>query len=118
MKFNAIEPFIPSGTRFEESKELFVALGFQITWDGGDYIGFERDTCKFILQRYDNKELAENLMIRLSVSNLDEFWQEINAKELDKKFDIKLKEPTQFPYGREVHLLDLAGVCWHIAEGE
>ncbi len=116
MKFNSIEPFIPSGSRFEESKALFVELGFQITWDGGDYIGFERDTCKFILQRYENKEMAENLMIRLTVSNLDEFWQKINAKNLDKKFGIKLQAPTEFPYGREVNLIDIAGVCWHIGE--
>jgi hypothetical protein len=26
----------------------------------------------------------------------------------------RLKPPTDFPWGREVHFIDLAGVCWHV----
>src|SRR5882672_6166788 len=113
MKFTSIQPFVPSGSDFEASKNLFIELGFEIRWEGGGYIGFERDGCQFILQDFNDKKFAENLMIRISVSDLDEFWKEITRKELGRKFAVKLREPTQFPYGREVHLIDLAGVCWH-----
>ena len=115
MTFNSIEPFIPSGSDFEGSKQLFLALGFHIRWEAGGYIGFQRDDCKFILQKYEDRTFAENLMMRIEVSDLDAFWQELIQKELRKGFGIKLKEPTMFPYGREVHLIDLAGVCWHFA---
>ena len=35
MKFISLQPFVPSGKEFQKSKELFVALGFKINWDGG-----------------------------------------------------------------------------------
>ena len=115
MKFNSIEPFIPSGSDFKKSRDLFLEIGFKINWEAEGLIGFQRDGCKFILQNFNDPHFAENLMIRMTVSNLDEFWKEICMKDLDKRFNIKLKEPTNFPYGREMHLIDIAGVCWHIA---
>ncbi|MEO6254484.1 MAG: hypothetical protein ABIO79_14320 [Ferruginibacter sp.] len=116
MKFLSLEPFIPSGKNFEGSKQLFIGLGFSIIWDAGDYIGFERDGCKFILQRYNNDEFAQNLMISVKVSNADEFWNFVNDNKLVEKFGIKLGQPTQQPYGIEVNIIDMAGVCWHFVE--
>jgi len=49
-------------------------------------------------------------MIRVTVDDLDEFWREISEKKLTEKFAVKLDEPTNFPYGREIHLIDIAGV--------
>ena len=116
MKFLSLEPFVPSGSDFKKSRELFEEIGFRINWDAGDYIGFEKDGCKFILQKYDNKEFAENLMISVKVSNADEFWTMITTKKLPEKFGIRIAEPRQQPYGKEVNLIDLAGVCWHFVE--
>jgi hypothetical protein len=116
MKFLSLEPFIPSGTNFERSKSLFQELGFKINWDAGDYVGFERDECKFILQKYDNEEFAQNLMINVRVSNAEEFWKFVVEKKLPEKFGIKIEKPRQQPYGKEVNLIDIAGVCWHFVE--
>jgi hypothetical protein len=116
MKFISLEPFVPSGSDFESSKQLFQELGFRINWDGGDYIGFQRDDCKFILQKFNNKEFAENFMISVRISNADEFWKQVNEKQLPQKFGIRIKEPTLQPYGKEVNIIDLAGVCWHFVE--
>ena len=116
MQFLALQPFVPSGSDFEKSKQLFVALGFKINWDAGDYAGFERDGCKFILQKFDNKPFAENFMISVNVSNAQEFWNEVNEKQLVQKFGISVNEPTEMPYGKEVNMIDLAGVCWHFVE--
>lgn len=116
MKFLSLEPFIPSGEKFEQSKLLFQELGFSIIWDAGDYIGFEKDSCKFTLQHYTNKEFAENLMITIRVSDVTEFWQLVTDKKLVEKFGIKLGKPTQQSYGKEVNVIDIAGVCWHFVE--
>ncbi len=116
MKFLSLEPFIPSGKNFEASKQLFLGLGFAITWDAGDYIGFERDGCKFILQKYDNEEFAQNLMISIKVSNAQEFWNFVNENKLVEKFGIKIAPPARQPYGIEVNIIDIAGVCWHFVE--
>lgn len=116
MKFLSLEPFIPSGSNFESSKQLFVALGFNISWDAGDYIGFERDGCKFILQKYDNLEFAQNLMISVKITNAAEFYNEVTEKQLPEKFGIRISKPTAQPYGKEVNIVDIAGVCWHFVE--
>jgi len=116
MKFLSIEPFIPSGKNFEGSKQLFKELGFTVTWDAGDYVGFERDGCKFILQKYDNSAVAENLMLSVKVTSATEFWTFVNEKKLPELFGIRMTRPTQQPYGIEVNLIDLAGVCWHFVE--
>ena len=116
MKFISLEPFVPSGADFEGSKKLFQDLGFAIKWDAGDYIGFDRDGCKFILQKFDNKEFAGNFMISVGISNADEFWKEINDKELVQKYGIRLGNPSDQPYGREVNIIDIAGVCWHFVQ--
>ncbi len=55
MKFLYLQPFVPSGSNFESSKQLFRELGFTISWDAGDYVGFENNGCKFILQKFDDK---------------------------------------------------------------
>jgi hypothetical protein len=116
MKLLSLQPFIPSGKNFENSKELFQELGFKIEWDAGDYIGFERDGCRFILQKFNNKEFAENLMINVKITNADEFWNFLNEKKLTEKFGIRIAPPTIQPYGKEVNLIDIAGVCWHFVE--
>ena len=116
MKFHSLEPFIPSGGNFEQSKQLFIELGFKINWDTGGYIGFERDGCKFILQEYDNKDFAENLMINVKIDNAEEFWKFLVDKKVPERFGIRIAAPKQQPYGKEVNLIDIAGVCWHFVE--
>ena len=116
MQFLSLEPFIPSGNNFEAAKNLFVELGFKMNWDAGDYIGFEQDGCKFILQKYDNKAFAENLMINVKVDDVQAFRNNLMEKKLPEKFGIRIGEITNQPYGKEVNLIDMAGVCWHFVE--
>ena len=108
MKFLSLQPFVPSGSNFESSKQFFVELGFKINWDAGDYTGFERDGCKFILQKFDNKDFAENFMITVGVDNVDEFRKEVLEKKLPEKFGIRIGEVSDMPYGREVNIIDIA----------
>jgi hypothetical protein len=118
MNYNSIEAFVPSGKDFQKSRELFLELGFNIVWENNDLILFENNGCRFFLQKYDTKEFAENFMLSVRVNDLDGFWKEIGEKNLPEKFGVKLKEPTNFPWGREVNLIDIAGVCWHFAESK
>jgi hypothetical protein len=116
MEFLQLQPFVPSGSDFEGSRQLFLALGFTERWNDGGYIGFQRDACQFILQDFKNREFAENFMISIRVSSADEFYQEVTEKALTQKFGIRIASPQNQPYGREVNLIDLAGVCWHFVE--
>ena len=116
MKFLSLQPFVPSGSNFDGSKQFFQQLGFNIRWDAGNYIGFEKDGCRFILQKYDNKDFAENFMLTVAVDNVDEFRKEVIDKDLPQKFGIRIGDVSDMPYGREVNIIDLAGVCWHFVQ--
>ncbi|MEP6844661.1 MAG: hypothetical protein ABI861_01600 [Panacibacter sp.] len=116
MKFLSLEPFVPSGENFEGSKQFFVALGFSIAWDAGDYIGFDKDGCKFILQKFNDKQFAENFMLTVGVDNAEAFRNDVIEKNLPEKFGIRIGQVTQQPYGKEVNIIDIAGVCWHFVE--
>ncbi len=116
MKFHSLQPFVPSGPDFEGSKQFFVELGFDLKWDAGDYVGFEKDGCAFILQKFDNKDFAENFMITVVIPNADEFRQEVLDKKLPEKYEIRIGSVSDMPYGREVNIIDLAGVCWHFVQ--
>ncbi len=116
MKFHSLKPFIPSGKDFEGSKQLFAALGFEQTWDAGDYVGFERDGSAFILQRFEDRAFAENLMITVNVDSIEAFRDFISDKQLAERFGVRIGEICQQPYGKELNIIDIAGVCWHFVE--
>lgn len=116
MKFLSIQAFVPSGNNFEAAKQFFTELGFNISWDAGDYIGLENNGCSFILQQYNNREFAENFMLTVGIENADEFRKEVIEKKLPEKFGIKIGEVSDMPYGREVNIIDMAGVCWHFVQ--
>jgi hypothetical protein len=117
MEFLALQPFVPSGNKYEESKELFKALGFTMQWDGGGYAGFSNGPCRFILQHYDKREFAENFMLTVNVPDVREFYNDLLKRNIPGQFGIRVTTPQQQPYGLEVNLIDLAGVCWHFVQG-
>ncbi len=48
---------------------------------------------------------------------MDEWWQAISQKSLEKTYPgFRINPPTDFAWGREIHFIDLAGVCWHVGE--
>jgi hypothetical protein len=116
MKILSIESFVPSGSDFNRSKQFFQELGFQITWEADGYAGLEWDGCRFILQHFDKVEFAHNFMLSVKVSNVDEFRKMVLDKQLPEKYTIRIGSVRQQPYGREVNLIDIAGVCWHFIE--
>lgn len=111
-------PFVPSGADFAASRALFAALGFEEQWANGDCVGLRWGAARFILQRYDVRAFAENFMVRLEVPDLDAWWTAVDAKDLATRFPgFRIKPPRDFPWGREVNFIDLAGVCWHVGKG-
>jgi len=108
-------PFVPSGSDYDASRRLFADLGFQELWENSGYAGFRNGDAQFILQKYDVKAFAENLMMRLNVPDLDAWWQVVSELQLDRKYPaFQINPPKEFPWGREVNFIDLAGVCWHV----
>jgi hypothetical protein len=116
MKFLSLQPFVPSGANFEKSRELFVELGFTLLWEVHGMAGFERDGCKFMLQNYNSPGFAENFMVSVGVDDVEAFRKMVLEKGLPEKYGIRIGEVLQQPYGKEVNVIDIAGVCWHFVQ--
>ena len=115
LRAQSLLPFVPSGSDYDASRQLFKDLGFEEMWEHDGYAGFRNGAAQFILQRYENRPFAENFMVRLNVADLDAWWQAIAQKQLDKTYSgFRINPPSDFPWGREVNFTDLAGVCWHV----
>lgn len=110
----ALIPFVPSGPDFDVALAFFADLGFETAWRNGDIAGLRFGGAYFILQNIHIQVWQENQMHVVEVDDLDTYWSEIDTLDLPAKYPgVRTKEPTDFPWGREVHIIDPAGVCWH-----
>jgi predicted enzyme related to lactoylglutathione lyase len=109
-------PFIPARD-FALSKSFYEALGFEKLLDGEVAI-FRTGSGGFILQRYYQKELAENFMMQLMVDDLDAWWTHIEGLDLPGKFKVQPpRAPAMQPWGlRIAYVVDPSGVLWHIGQ--
>jgi catechol 2,3-dioxygenase-like lactoylglutathione lyase family enzyme len=109
-------PFLPVKD-YDVSKSFYEALGFEKVLDGEVAI-FNAGSGGFVLQRYYQKEWAENTMLQLLVDDLDAWWEFIESLELAERFGVQPpKPPAMQPWGlRTVYVYDPAGVLWHVAE--
>jgi hypothetical protein len=116
-KATRLYPFVPSGPQFARSVEFFVAIGFEEVWQDQGLAGLRFGGAYFLLQDIDVPEWQKNQMIVLEVDDLDRYWSELEAKDLETAFPgVRLRPPTEFPWGREIHLIDPGGVCWHVRQ--
>ena len=111
-----VRPFLPAKD-FALSKSFYEALGFEKLLDGEVAI-FRAGSGGFILQRYYQKDWAENCMVQLMVDDLDACWAQIEALDLPGKFNVPPpRAPALQPWGlRVAYVVDPAGVLWHIGE--
>jgi uncharacterized glyoxalase superfamily protein PhnB len=117
MQLQSLKPFIPSGPDFAVAKAFFQDLGFKLQWEAPGLAEFCLGGVAFLLQDFHNKEMQDNLMMFVSVDDLDQWWSHIQkSRVLERYENVRAKEPTLYPWGqREVHLVDPSGVCWHFA---
>lgn len=118
MKLLGLKPFVPSGEDFPTSRQFFLDMGFTENWSSDDVCELQMGDVRFILQNYENQELQDNMMLYITVDNLDAFWHHVkDSGVLERYENARASEPTLFPWGQtEVHLIDPAGVCWHFSE--
>jgi hypothetical protein len=109
-------PFLPAKD-IELSKRFYGALGFEKVLDS-DVAIFTMGVSGFILQRYYQKEWAENFMMQLMVDNLDAWWAHIQRLDLAGQFGVAApRPPAMQSWGlRVAYLVDPSGVLWHVAQ--
>jgi hypothetical protein len=108
---------VPSGPDFRLALAFLAELGFAKEWEHDGLAGLRWDAAYFLLQDIDVPEWQKNQMITFEVEDLDSYWSEIEPKQLPAKFPgARLRPPTDFPWGREIHIIDPGGVCWHVRQ--
>src|SRR5262249_26154051 len=107
-------PFLPTKD-FAASVRFYEALGFEKLLDSEVAI-FRVGAGGFLLQRYWQEDWAGNFMMQLMVDDLDAWWARIDALDLPGNFGVRAPTaPAVMPWGlREVHVIDPAGVLWHV----
>ena len=112
-----LRAFLPTKD-FEVSKQFYELLGFAKVLDGEVAIYDTAEAGGIILQRYYQRDWAENLMLSLQVDDLDSWWAHIRSLDLPGRFGVRPPAPPKFyPWGlREVHVIDPAGVLWHFIQ--
>lgn len=111
-----IRAFLPTQD-LDLSKRFYEALGFEKVLDDEVAI-FNAGSGGFILQRYYQKQWAENSMMQLMVDDLDLWWAHIERLDLVKRFGVQApRAPAMQPWGlRVAYVVDPCGVLWHVAE--
>ena len=111
-----MRPFVPAKD-FDLSKRFYETLGFEKVLDDEVAI-FNAGSGGFILQRYYQKDWAENFMMQLMVDDLNAWSVHINALDLPSRFGVQPpKPPAVQPWGlRIAYVFDPCGVLWHVAE--
>ena len=117
LKVNALRVFVPSKD-YDDSTRFYEDLGFEVAWAADEVKEMRIEGFSFFLQNYYQKEWADNFMMQLKVSDLDAWWELIVGKDLVARYEgARARKPTDYPWGlREIHLIDPAGVLWHIAQ--
>jgi predicted enzyme related to lactoylglutathione lyase len=115
----ALIPFVPAGADFALALAFFAELGFATAWKQDGLAGLRFGPAVFFIQEIEVPEWQKNQMLTLEVDDLDGYWSEIEAKDLERRFaGVRLRPPTEFAWGREVHIVDPAGVCWHVRQAQ
>jgi uncharacterized glyoxalase superfamily protein PhnB len=109
-------PFLPAKD-FDLSKAFYETLGFDKVLDSEVAI-FNAGSGGFILQRYYQKDWAENFMMQLMVDDLDAWWTHIQSLDLAGRFGVQPpKPPAMQPWGlRIAYVYDPCGVLWHVCQ--
>lgn len=111
--FKSITPFIPAGSDVEKSIAFYEQkLGFTTIYTEGNPIEIaiiRRDAAEIILQRNDDRHLAEWTTFRIQVDGIEQLYQYLLAMGGDMIHPNGQLETK--PWGRkEFTVLDVAGV--------
>ena len=112
MQVDDIRVFIPS-KNYEISQSFYQALGFEMDYVSEDLSLFQNGDCYFFLQRFYNHDLANNLVLQMSVHDIDEAYARIASLE---EFDIKYKPIHHERWGKVLFLWGPVCELWQITE--
>ena len=113
-----MRPFIGS-KNFDLSRDFYVALGWEVTYDSPELRVLQLGNHSFYLQKYYNKTWCNNTMLHISVFDVEAWFEKISAKFSDSdlgKIGRFSGEIETRDYGRTFFVWDPAGVLIHFTQ--
>jgi len=115
-KAKSIRPFI-GAKDYRLSRQFYQDMGFKEHILSHQMSYFETDGLGFYLQDAYVKDWIDNSMVFMEVDDVLRFWKELQALNLNAKYDtVKLVPVRELEWGRECFLHDPSGVLWHFGE--
>jgi hypothetical protein len=113
----AVRPMVPA-KNFDLSLQFYDDLGFQCRMLTDPLAEMTLGSCSSLLQNYYVREWADNFVIHLFVSDLDDWWQHIDALDLPGRYGVKTQPPHDEGWGvRIAGVGDPSGVIWRLHDG-
>ena len=111
-----IKAFVPA-TDFAQSKDFYIALGFEISWSSDELAYVRFGETNFLLQAFNEPEFVKNFQMHLLVQNVDEWHAQVLSSGVVSRFSVEVGEPQDQPWGmRDFTLFDPSGVLWRVAQ--
>ncbi len=111
MNVTDIKVFVPSKD-YEISKSLYSEIGFKLEFVTDDLTLFQSGSCSLYLQRFYNQEMADNFMLQVCVSDIEEAF---NISSISK-YKTRITPIEQQAWGKVFYLWGPAGELLHITE--
>lgn len=112
-----LKVFVPSQDH-EVSKAFYQELGFQLNWQVDGLAELQAGEHRFLLQKYYQKDWAENFMFQLVVGDAQAWYDHIREAQLPDRYDnVRVSPPKDEPWGMKVvYLWGPAGELWHLSQ--
>jgi catechol 2,3-dioxygenase-like lactoylglutathione lyase family enzyme len=112
----SIRPFI-GAKDFKLSRQFYTDLGFEESVISPDMSYFKTGEMGFYLQNAYVKDWVDNTMVFMEVEDVERFWNELTALQLDKKYNgVRIVPIRTLDWGKECFLHDPSGILWHFGE--
>jgi predicted enzyme related to lactoylglutathione lyase len=111
MKVDDIRVFMPSQD-FDASKTFYSDLGFNCEPVNDELALFSNGECTFFLQRFYNKELAENLMLQICVLDIQSAYEKATAA----RHKTKISEIHSEHWGEVFYVWGPSGELLHVTQ--
>lgn len=106
-----IKAFIPSKD-YEISRSFYSEIGFKSEYVTDDLTLFQNGECLFFLQRFYNQDLANNFMLQICVSDIEEAFELCSTS----RHKTKISPIQQESWGKVFYLWGPVGELLHITE--
>ena len=112
-----IKPFIGS-KEFSVSRDFYVAIGWKLNWDIGNFAELELGGSKIYLQDYYQRKWCENSMLHITVDNAQAWFDHVKSVLEARKYGAaRVAPPRAEDYGSLVtYIWDPVGILLHMAQ--